>query len=213
MSNELFITFEGGEGSGKTTQLNKLAAHLSQQGHSVVTTREPGGTDQADAIRALIVQKASGNWPPFAELCLVSAARMVHVRDVIAPALAEGKTVLCDRFIDSTIAYQGYGHGLDLAIINDVTQNAIGDLAPDVTLLFDIPPTQGIARTQRRSFDGDDVLEDKFESLDLSFHERVREGFLTLAKNNAERFRIIDATQTVDAISAHVFQQIESLSQ
>lgn len=197
-----FITFEGGEGSGKTTQINRVASHLTDQGHQVITTREPGGTDQANAIRSLLVQRSSGDWPPFAELCLVTAARMVHMRDIIAPALNEGKIVLCDRFIHSTIAYQGYGRGVDRNTIDAMITHSIGALNPDLTFYLDIDVTEGIARTKRResaeSFDGD-VLEDKFESLDLSFHENVRKGFLSFA--NDDTFVTVDAAQDIDTVT------------
>jgi dTMP kinase len=206
-----FITFEGGEGSGKTTQVNKLATALTAKGHKVVTTREPGGTKQADAIRALLVQNDSGNWPPFAELCLVSAARMVHIRDVIQPALDEGKIVLCDRFIHSTIAYQGAGRGLDQELIDTMIRESAGTARPDLTLFFDIDVKAGLERTKRRevaqSLDGD-VLEDKFESLNVDFHERVRQGFLKFEGD--DNFVKIDAARDIETIAAEVLEIVEN---
>lgn len=211
MDKGVFITFEGGEGSGKTTQINRLATALKNEGHNVVTTREPGGTHQADKIRALLVQRSAGEWPAFAELSLVTAARMVHIRDVIKPALEDGRIVLCDRFIHSTIAYQGFARGLNLQTIDFMIAQSIGDLAIDMTLYLDIDVKEGIARTKRReaahSFEGD-ALEDKFKSLDLSFHDNVRKGFLSF--EGQDTFYKIDAAQDIEIVSADILKTVTS---
>lgn len=205
--NGLFISFEGGEGSGKTTQINTLSRFLTDQGYKVITTREPGGTDEGETIRQLLVKKDQGNWSPKAELLLFYAARTMLVENVIKPALAEGKIVISDRFSDSTLAYQGYGHGLDPQIIYALDNAILGGLKPDMTFLLDIPAEQGIERSVRR-LSGESMqsmrAEDRFEQMDLDFHKRLREGFLEIAKTDPTRIQIIDARQNINEISQHI---------
>jgi dTMP kinase len=195
----LFITLEGGEGTGKTTQIARLAEYLRAQGREVVTTREPGGTPEAEKIRTLLVHRDGGNWTPVAEAMLLFAGRQMHVETLIKPAMARGAVVISDRFADSTRAYQGYGHGLDLHVIEQLNTLALGAFKPDLTLVFDMPVAEGLKRSGRR-LSAEGSAEDRFESLDIAFHERMRQGYLAIAANDSARCRVIDATRTVDDI-------------
>jgi len=185
-----FITFEGGEGAGKSTQIARLATYLGKTGIQVVQTREPGGTPGAESIRDLLLASTSeaDSWDPIAEVLLHFSARRQHVAQRIEPALAGGAWVLCDRFFDSTTAYQGYGMGVDLDVIDGLRHLTLGSFQPDMTLLLDIPVEQGLARTGKRA-DADT----RYEKMDLSFHEKLRQGFLSIAKAEKERFHIVDA--------------------
>lgn len=209
MSKPLFITLEGGEGGGKSTQARRLKAHLESQGREVVLTREPGGTPEAEKIRDLLVQRDGGRWTPMAECALFFAARQMHIEHVIKPALADKKTVICDRFTDSTRAYQGYGHGFDLENIERMNRLVTNNFQPDLTFIFDIEPWLGLNRSLKQNSQslGREMTEDRFEKMDLSFHERLRHGFLEIAKNNPHRCRVIDASQSED----HVFQSIRQV--
>jgi len=180
----LFITLEGGEGSGKSTQARALAAALEKRGYAVCLTREPGGTELGRAIQSML--EADQAPTPPAELLLFVADRVQHVHEVIAPALAAGKIVVCDRFADSTLAYQGFGRGLDASLIRRLNDEATGELKPGLTVLLDLPPEAGLGR------EGTQLDVTGRESLE--FHGRVREGFLALAKEEAERLVVIDAT-------------------
>ena len=200
MSKGLFITLEGGEGSGKSTQIKALAALLRDQGYDVVTTREPGGTPEAEKIRDLLVKRDGGNWTPMAEILLLFAARQMHVESLIKPALAVGKIVISDRFTDSTRAYQCYGHGVPLDILEGLNKLSLRGFNPDLTFILDIPVEVGLARAGKR-LKGDKSQEDRFENLDVSFHERLRNGFLTIAKNEPARCVVVDATQSVEKIT------------
>lgn len=200
----LFITFEGGEGAGKTTQINRLAQSLTNQGLKVITTREPGGTPEAEKIRDLLVQREGGKWTPISEALLLFAARSLHVQRVIKPALDDGHIVICDRFTDSTRAYQGYGHGLDMKIIEDLSETVLKGLEPDLTFILDIDPKAGLSRSERRlASEALDIKqkEDRFESLDLSFHEKLRRGFLEIADQNKGRCVVLDASQSLNEIA------------
>ncbi|MFP4313538.1 MAG: dTMP kinase [Alphaproteobacteria bacterium] len=208
ISQGLFITFEGGEGSGKSTQVQKLANTLREQGRDVMLTREPGGTEEAERIRALLVQSDGGQWSPLEEVLLLFAARAHHVRTLIKPAVESGSIVICDRFTDSTRAYQGYGLGLDLKIIESIKRNVLGDFEPDITFLLDIPASDGLKRSTRRLKD-EGSNEDKYENLDIEFHEKLRAGFLELAEQNQNRFCIVDALQEIDTISAQILQKVK----
>ncbi len=192
-----FVTFEGGEGAGKTTQIKKLASFLEGLGHDVVVTREPGGTDEAEAVRNLVVQRDGGNWEALSEVLLFSAARHEHVEKLIKPALTKGKTVICDRFVDSTIAYQGYGRGLSLDLIRTIDDIARTGVMPKLTFILDIEPREGLARSNER-LAGD--TEDRFERLDVTFHEKLRAGFLAIAAQEPDRCRVLDASQDIDII-------------
>lgn len=208
ISQGLFITFEGGEGSGKSTQVQNLANTLREQGRDVMLTREPGGTEEAERIRALLVQSDGGQWSPLEEVLLLFAARAHHVRTLIKPAVESGSIVICDRFTDSTRAYQGYGLGLDLKIIESIKRNVLGDFEPDITFLLDIPASDGLKRSTRRLKD-EGSNEDKYENLDIEFHEKLRAGFLELAEQNQNRFCIVDALQEIDTISAQILQKVK----
>ncbi len=194
----LFITFEGVEGCGKTTQIERLRQHLEAQGHTVLMTREPGGTPIAEAIRELLLDPAHDALSPAAELLLYEAARAQHVDERIRPALESGTTVLCDRFADSTTAYQGAGRGLPREELEHLHRIATGDVWPDLTLVIDRPVEAGLARARARG------RADRMEQQDVAFHERVRQGFLELAARNPERVRIIDGTQSIDEIAAAI---------
>lgn len=205
-----FITFEGGEGSGKTTQINKLAQRLTEAGHKVLTTREPGGTPEAEKIRDLMVRRGAGNLTPMAEVLLVFAARVLHVDQVIKPALAEGRVVICDRFTDSTRAYQGYGHGVDLAAIEAINDTVLGGFSPDLTFVLDITAQEGLARAEKRLTSesyAEREAEDRFEQLAVAFHERLRQGFLTMAKDDPTRCMILDAARTVEELASDILDE------
>ena len=181
-----FITFEGGEGCGKSTQSRLLLKKLEQQNIPAVLTHEPGGTALGDEIRKTLKRKRSSFISPQAELFLLAASRVQLLAEIIRPALEEGKVVVCDRFTHSTLVYQGYGRGLDLTTVETVNTIATQDLKPDLTILLDISPEQGLAR--KRS------LKDRFELEDLSFHRRVREGYLKMAAAEPDRWLVIDAS-------------------
>jgi dTMP kinase len=200
-----FITFEGGEGAGKTTQIVLLAEKLRASGQTVITTREPGGTKGAEAIRALLVTGEADRWDAMTELFLLNAARRDHVQRVIRPALARGDTILCDRFIDSTRIYQGFVKGLADDIICALHAQSTGDLWPDTTLLLDLPADVGLERTTIRHGN-----EDRFEGEDLDFHTRLRQGFLALAARDPQRISIIDADAPVDSVAAAIWQQVNA---
>jgi dTMP kinase len=191
----LFITFEGGEGVGKSTQIERLKNALEASGHEVVVTREPGGTQIAERIRDVLLNPENDGMTPMAELMLYEAARAQHVGELIRPALDAGKVVLCDRFSDSTTAYQGAGRALALEDVEVLHQQATGGLLPEVTILLDLEPE---IRLTRAKGDGDG---DRIEKESLAFHERVREGFLALAKRFPERVHLVDANQSIDAIA------------
>jgi dTMP kinase len=203
----LFISFEGGEGAGKTTQINHLAKTLSRKGRKVLTTREPGGTPEGEKIRNLIVQREGGGWTPMAECLLLFAARAMHVEKIIGPALLEDVTVLSDRFTDSTRAYQGYGRGLPDDMIESLNRLALGDFTPDLTFVMDIDPALGLERSGRRLAAESlhlDQAEDRFENLGLDFHRKIREGFLDIARKSPGRCHIIDAGRELEEITAEI---------
>lgn len=203
----MFITFEGGEGAGKTTQIKRLAARLEADGRAVVVTREPGGTPEAEKIRDLLVRNDGGNWDALSECLLFFTARRIHVETLIKPALAAGKIVISDRFTDSTIAYQGYGHGFDRGVIADVQALSIGAFKPDLTFLLDLPVMDGLNRSKKR-LGAERSNEDRFEQLDIAFHERLRNGFLTLARHDPVRFRVINAMQSENDIEKEIYSYI-----
>ncbi|MCC6597432.1 MAG: dTMP kinase [Alphaproteobacteria bacterium] len=208
-----FITFEGGEGSGKTTQINRLSRILTDNGRRVITTREPGGTSEGEKIRSLLVQREGGNWSAMAELLLLFAARTMHVEKIIRPALENGDIVISDRFTDSTRAYQGYGRGLEIDIVEQVNTLVLGDFKPDMTIILDVPPETGLGRSKRRlaseKFAEEGACEDRFEQLEIDFHRCLRQGFLEIAQSEPERCRIIDATDTEDNVAAQILALIK----
>lgn len=182
-----FITFEGVEGCGKSTQLTLAAQRLEACGRAVRTTREPGGTPIAERIRAILVDPSHAELEPMAEWLLIEAARRQHVTEVVATALAEGVFLLCDRFSDSTEAYQVAGRGLDARLVRELDLRVRASLSPDLTLLYDLDPREGLARAGRRDAGG----QGRFEAAELAFHERVREGFLAIARREPQRVALV----------------------
>jgi dTMP kinase len=203
-----FITIEGGEGAGKSTQIRLLAEWLGGQGIAVVTTREPGGSPGAEAIRKLLVEGATDRWDAPTEALLHFAARRDHLAKTVWPALGRGQWVISDRFADSTMAYQGYGHGLGRAPIEQLYAVAVGDFRPDLTLILDIPVELGLKRALARAGG-----ETRYEKMDVAFHQRLREGFLDIAKREPARCRLIDAHGTIDEVQARLRQQVAAILQ
>ncbi len=199
MSRGKFITLEGGEGTGKSTQIGLLSAAFNNAGIDVVKTREPGGAPGAEAIRRLLVEGDTEKWDAFTEVLLNYAARHEHLQQTITPALELGRWVISDRFADSTVAYQGHGHGFDLSVIERVHDLVVGSMKPDLTLVLDIPVEQGLSRATSRN-----DQEDRYERMDLSFHERVRQGFLDIAKQTPDRCVVIDASGSIDQVNAEI---------
>jgi len=200
----LFITFEGVEGSGKSTQIDLLAEFLSEKGYEVVSTREPGGTAIGDKIRKIVLNPDFTEMDFKAEALLYAANRAQHVAEVIAPALAQGKIIISDRYTDSSLAYQSFGRGLDQKKVENISEWATGGLEPDLTILLDIPADKGLKRTSRS-------LADRIEQENIDFHDRVFKGFLKLAKKFPKRFKVIDATKDVDQIHQEVVKLVEKL--
>jgi dTMP kinase len=201
----LFITFEGGEGTGKSTQLKLLAERLNDR--DVVITREPGGTPQGEVLRGLLVTGDVNTWTPVSEALLNSAARTEHVRMVIAPALARNAYVICDRFMDSTRAYQGVAGGVDKSLINALEREAVGRYRPNLTLVFDLDPERGLARAKARGTDS----ESRFERKGLAFHQKLRAAFLDIAEQDPARCCVIDANKSIPEISEAVWAQVRPL--
>jgi dTMP kinase len=190
-----FITLEGGEGAGKSTQIARLAARLGAA-REVVATREPGGSPGAEMVRKLLVEGPADSWDGTTEALLHFAARRDHLRATVWPALERGAWVISDRFADSTLAYQGWGHGLDLATLDRLYAVAVGAFRPDLTLILDLPVETGLARAASRR-----GAETRYESLPRTFHERVRNGFLEIARNEPGRCAVVDASRDVDAVA------------
>jgi len=202
-----FVTFEGIEGCGKTTQIKLAADYLRQHQIKFVTTEEPGGTVMGRKIREMLLNRSTFNICRESELLLFLAARAQHVKDVILPALKDNCLVLCDRYADATIAYQGFGRGIDRDFLEKVNLFASAGCRPDMTILFDLPVETGLGRAmQRISGVKDSMPEDRFEHEEQEFHRRVREGYLQLAKEEPGRFRIIDAARDVSHIHKQVIQ-------
>ena len=194
-----FITLEGGEGAGKSTQIARLKSWLESRGRSVVATREPGGSPGAEMVRKLLVEGPADRWDGTTEALLHFAARRDHLRSVVWPALKRGAWVVSDRFADSTRAYQGYGHGLDLALLDKLYAVAVGDFRPDLTLILDLPVDTGLTRAAARR-----GTETRYENLPREFHDRVRAGFLEIAKHEPKRCAVIDASKDIDAIAGAI---------
>ena len=211
MSDGLFITLEGIEGSGKTTQVPGLTARLSAMGYDCLVTREPGGCKLAEKIRAILLDPANAGLVPMAELLLYLADRAQHVQEVIRPALNAGRIVVCDRYADATVAYQGYARGLGPLEVADLNQHATGGLEPDLTLLLDLPAQVGLQRAKRRvdSLEKGQPTEDRFEQEELVFHQKVREGYLDLARSHPDRIVVIDAEGSPDEIASRIHAVIE----
>jgi dTMP kinase len=202
-----FITLEGGEGAGKSTQQRRLAEWLRRRGRGVVETREPGGSPGAEEIRRLLVTGAAGRWDAMTEALLHFAARRDHLRRTVEPALARGAWVVCDRFADSTMAYQGYGHGLGRKPIEALYDLVVGSLTPDLTLVLDLPAAEGLARAGRRNGGSGDG-EDRYEQMDLAFHERLRQGFHDIVAREPGRCVLINAAGDEDAVAARIVEAL-----
>ena len=198
-----FISLEGGEGTGKSTQARRLAAALQQRGIAVVTTREPGGAPGAEEIRKLMVTGEPGRWDVMTETLLAYAARADHVARTIGPALVAGKWVISDRFSDSTFAYQGVGRGLDRETIRRIDSAVLDDFKPDLTLVLDLDVSTGLERALVRG-----PAENRFEKFGAEFHERLRQAFLDIARRNPERCRLIDASGSEDQVAAAIFEAV-----
>jgi dTMP kinase len=213
MGSGLFITFEGGEGAGKSTQIRRLQDHLTALNLPVLITREPGGTPEAEKIRDFLVQREGGNWSPREECLLLYAARAGHVERLIKPALAAGTIVLCDRFSDSTLAYQGYGHGLDTDFIRDLDTLVLNGFKPDLTFILDIDPAVGLTRSEKRlasTADKHQSTEDRFERLDFSFHKRLRKGYAAIAKAEPDRCVLLDAELALEDLTTIMTQKVKA---
>lgn len=206
MTRGRFITFEGGEGAGKTTQLRRLAAHLSGRGVEVVATREPGGTELAETIRTLVLSDAAKGLTASGEAALFAAARADHVDRVIRPALDGGKWVLCDRFFDSTEAYQGAERGVGLTLLRELEAIAVAGTRPDLTIIFDLPVEIGLARAKRRQRNLGAA--DRFERESVERHERRRQAFLAIARREPERCAVIDASASEDEVFAAILAAV-----
>ena len=201
----MFITFEGGEGSGKSTAIRQIVAQLEKEGYQVLLTREPGGTPISEEIRNVILDKKNVDMDPRTEALLYAASRRQHIVQKILPALKEGKLVLCDRFLDSSLAYQGGARGLGIENVLNVNLFATEGFEPDLTVLFDISPEEGLARIAANS--GREV--NRLDVEKLSFHKKVREAFHTLAKANPKRYAIIDASKDKETVYQEAYQAIE----
>ena len=198
-----FITLEGGEGTGKSTQVRRLAAALQAKGLHVLATREPGGSPGAEEIRKLMVEGEPGRWDAITETLLAYAARADHVRATIGPALLEGKWVISDRFSDSTFAYQGAGRGLDRETIRRIDSAVLDDFAPDLTLVLDLDSKLGLQRALARG-----GAENRFERFDGDFHERLRQSFLDIARRHPDRCRLVDAGGTEDQVAEAIWTAV-----
>lgn len=207
----VFITVEGIEGSGKSTQLKRLAAALKEAGHNCVLTREPGGTPLAERVRAILLDPQEEGVDPLTELFLYAAARRQHVSELIGPALETGAVVLSDRFTDATLAYQGFGRLLDLDQLRHLNDLATGGIYPDLTLVFDLPEAAGLRRARSRNEASSALMkESRFEAEDLKFHRRVREGYLALAQEDPRRYAVVDAEGSIDEVAKRMLDAVRS---
>lgn len=201
----MFITLEGGEGTGKSTQAKLLKQYIENRGIEVILTREPGGSDGAEEIRKLLVTGSAKKWETDTEILLMYAARSDHFQKLIRPALQNKKWVICDRFADSTLAYQGYGKGFDLNFLNILYQKIIGDIQPDITFIFDIDVEAGLQRANAR-MQNINSNENRFESMDIKFHHLVRNGFLHIAAQNPKRCKVINAGLPIENVHKQVVE-------
>ncbi|HMA84683.1 MAG TPA: dTMP kinase [Desulfosalsimonadaceae bacterium] len=206
----MFVTFEGIEGSGKTTQIRYAAEFLTAAGHQCLVTKEPGGTGLGRQIRAILLDPENRGIDPVTELLLYAADRNQHIQTLIRPALVEGQTVICDRFHDSTVVYQGYARSLDMGLIEDLHTRLLADLRPDMTFLLDLDPEVGLRRAWQQVSLGDRTdRETRFENEALSFHQKVRAGYLDLARREPARFIVVDAAQDEDAVKEVILKVLK----
>ncbi len=201
----LFITFEGSDGTGKSTQAALLANLLKNKGFEVICTREPGGNQISEKIREIIISKENDKMNKMTEALLYAAARAQLVNEVIAPMLMEGNVVVCERFLDSSVVYQGYARGIGENIINDINKYAVNGIVPDITFLLTLPPDIGINRKKNQQ------ELDRIESSELNFHKRVFKGYMALAEQNKDRIKVIDANRDIDEIACEIADYIEKL--
>ena len=201
----LFITLEGGEGAGKSTQARILAERLQAIGHDVLITREPGGTPQGEQLRKLLVEGDPAHWSAEAEVLLNYAARDAHLRNLIRPELEVGATVICDRFMDSTRAYQHYAGGASAELIDGLETSIVADTRPDLTVVFDLDPAVGLARAKERS----DGSEDRFEKKGFAFHQKLRRGFLEIARKDPQRCLVVDASQSLEKVAEEIWKALK----
>ena len=204
--NSLFITFEGGDGSGKSTQVDLLKDHFDRLNLNIIKTREPGGTPSAEILRDILTKGEIDRWTPMSEALLMWAARYEHLVNVIEPALKSGKIVICDRFYDSTFAYQGVAHNLGIDKMIELKKIIIGEIEPDITFILDIDPRIGLKRTIKRS-----NLENRFENHDLKFHNEIRDAFIKIANENKHRCVIINASLNEKEINKIIISKINEL--
>jgi len=205
----LFITFEGIEGCGKTTQIGHLTSYLEGTRWSFLLTREPGGTELGEKIRQILLSSENAGIEPMAELFLYAAARVQHFRQVIHPALKEGKIVLCDRYADATLAYQGFGRGLDPNWIEEIHARSVENAKPDLTFLLDLPVEEGLRRAWKR-IERNPIKEDRFEKEAVDFHQRVREGYLTLARKEPRRIIVLDGMKNEQSLHREIISHLSS---
>lgn len=206
-----FITFEGIEGTGKSTQMNLLSDYLKRKGREVISVREPGGTKAGEKIREVLLNSDSEGIDPWAELFLYEACRAELVKEVIEPALKAGRTVISDRFTDSTVAYQGYGRGLDIMAIEEINRRASRGIVPDLTILIDIAPEEGLKRAFGRIESAKGPRDDRFEKEEMSFHRKVREGYLKIARKEPGRVKVIDGSREISLIHKEICDIIEKV--
>ena len=205
----MFISFEGIDGSGKTTQIHHMVKFFQDNRHSCVITREPGGTRIGEKIRAILLDPVSKDMDPLTELLLYTADRAQHIKEFVSPFLSSGKTVLCDRFYDATVVYQGFARGLDIGLINKLHNLLFENLKPDITILLDLPPEKGLSRAWKQIENGDrENVETRFEEEKLSFHNKVRAGYLELARLEPERFRVIDASMDENQVRNEIINRL-----
>ena len=207
----LFITFEGGEGSGKTTQIRRLQRYLTQKGIPCKVTREPGGCPISEKIRKILLNPEHHELDPIGELFLYEAARAQHVKEVIQPLLRKGWVILCDRFCDATTAYQGYGRKIDLALIDNLNHYASQGIEPDATFLFDCPPYTGLKRALKRNQALKQEKEGRFEREKIPFHHRVRRGYLSIAREEPHRIKVIDTREGEEKVFQRIRRIIDNL--
>lgn len=207
----MFITLEGIEGSGKTTQVRHMLEFLASKGFACVATREPGGTKIGKKIRAILLDPESKDMEPLVELLLYTADRAQHVKEIILPLLSAGKTVVCDRYYDATVVYQGFARGINIDLIRELHKSILKDLKPDITILLDLPSESGLSRAWKQIESGTRAgLETRFEEETLVFHEKVRSGYLELSRLEPERFRVVDASKNENQVRAEIINILSS---